>query len=289
MYNDYREIALLKDLFVKKFDPKALYEAVKATQTGCLLRFFSIKQLDQLNPSHITDLMKDFKLEILQAYHKQTSNKVFQRILDFCSDKSMKYESKLKIGIKDLDWFVGIVNNNICDLPELWRDRFELNPVAKKTLLEKYSANTVKQFMLDIKEKDLVKYVDKNIDFVRLMKKPTAKMLWDYYNAKGSWNMCRYVLVDTYPTDLLVKLVHDTGGNMLYPILEKNDKTGLLTLYLNVIRDRYGNETEKLVSESKLSDSEFKTVAALSNYDRGLVIKAIEEKLGVENRKDLTE
>ena len=280
MFNSYSEVAMLKDLFVSKFDPNKLYEAVIATKTGYLLELFDIKQLDKLKPGQIITIMADFKTNVIRAYNKHTSNKILQRIIDFCYDPSIKYESKLKIGIKDLDWFVNLVDRDVCNIYELWRGRFELTPTAKKEMLEKYSVKTIKYFRVDFTEKDYAKYADKNIRLVELMNKPSYELLWKYYQENGGYEMNRKVEVSCYPIDLLVDMIDKQS---LTPnILSLNDKTGLLTVLYKI---KHNSPYIQDYGLSKVNDQELINYASLVDNNKELLEKYIKNRLGVVENK----
>lgn len=280
MHNSYSEVMLTKELFTKKFNPDTLYNAVMKTVTGDYLEVFDIKQLDMLKPEQIMEIMGTFKSTVIRAYNNKTKHQILQRIIDYCRDADVKFESKVKIGMKDLDWFICAAKFGVCNVYTLLKDRFELAPSAKKKLLKEYGYNTVKIFSKCITEKEFGRYVSHNIDFVRLMKKPTAEMLWEYYNKRGGYDMDREVMVDTYPNDLIVRMIDNR--NVVANILRWNDKTGLLSLYSELcssyMRDTV--DADKIRNSSQLDD-ELKNYAELVNYDKKLVLTAILDRLGV--------
>lgn len=280
MFNSYSEVAMLKDLFVSKFDANKLYTTIISTNTGHLLELFNIKQIDKLKPKQIMVIMAKYKSNVIRAYNKQTSNKILQRIIDFCYDPSIKYESKLKVGIKDLDWFVRLVENDVCNIYELWKGRFELMPTAKKELLEKYSVRTIKYFRSDFNQRDFAKYANKNTRLVELMNKPSYELLWKYYKENGGCEMNRKVEVDCYPVDLLITMLdkYELTPN----ILNMNDKTGLLSVLYKIKSNTNWNKDYGL---SRVKDQELINYASLVDNNKELLEQYIRNRLGVAENK----
>lgn len=280
MLSSFSEAAMLKDLFVSKFDANKLYTTIISTRTGHLLELFNIKQIDKLKPEQIMVIMAKYKSNVIRAYNKKTSNKILQRIIDFCYDPNIIYESKLKVGMKDLDWFVRLVENDVCNIYELWKGRFELAPTAKKELLEKYSVRTIKYFRSDFNQKDFAKYTNKNIHLVELMNKPSYELLWEYYKENGGYEMNRKVEVDCYPVDLLITML---DRRELTPnILNMNDKTGLLSVLYKIKANTDWNKDYGL---SKVKDQELINYASLVDNNKELLEQYIRNRLGVAENK----
>lgn len=278
MYMKYAEVMLIKDLFTSKFDPNKLFNAITQTESGDLLCAFDIKQIDKLSPAQITYLLGKFKYSVLRAYRKRTSHKILERILDYSYDDTIKYDDKITVGMKDLPWFLGIIEHKVCNIYTLWKDRFQLSEVAKKEMLEKYPIDIVKCFRGEFTEKQLAKYADKNVRLIEIMKKPTAEQLWKYYKTVSSWAMCNRVEVDCYPNDLLVQMIHDR--HISVEIIRRNDRTGLIKPLFELVMNN-ARQLAETIQESK--NAELQNYGALVNYDCDLLKQYIYNQLGVEN------
>lgn len=278
MFIKYNEIMILKDLFTTKFDANKFYKAIVETQSGDLLYTVDIKQLDKLTPTQIITLMKDYKNNVLRVYNKKTSNKILQRILDYCYDYTTICQGEtMTISVKELEWFFEIIKNNVCNIYDLWdKCKFTLSDAAKKELLTKYAVSVCRCFRKEFTDKQLSKYADSNVGLVSIMKKPSAQQMWNYYNKFGAWRMCENVEVNCYPNDLLVELINKNAISL--EIIRRNDKDGLIKVLYNI--EKMSHRVKQTIDET--NNAELQNYGALVNYDSDLLKQYIYNKLGVE-------
>lgn len=276
MYNTYTEMAALKELFTKKFDPERLYDCIMNTKSGCLLNFFSIQQLEKLSHSQIMKVMSKFKSDVIRAYNRQTKNKVLQGILDYCYDSGMKPE-KVMVSAKDLDWFVSADDCDAIKVHEvLTKDRFELTANAKEMLLKKcHNISQIKLFSKYLSDKDLFKHYNENPYLVLLMKKPTLEMIKAWY--KEHWSRLDEVAVlDSYPIDFVVELIENRAITKDILSVAEKQYGKLVEIYKRLVQNN-SYDDNYLIEE--YGDEELKNFTSLSNNNRELIKQYVRERL----------
>lgn len=273
MYNTYGEMMALKDLFTSKPDADKLYRCIQETKSGCLLRLFDIKILDKMTPWMIMKLMSTYKSDVIGAYNHKTKHKILQSIIDYCSDAYKKPEQIIKIQPKDLDWLFCVDEYDVCDAESLQKNRFELSKASKDLLITKGTYRNIEQFKNYLSDKDLAKAFERNVDIIRLIKKPTPEMLRKYWD-ENKYDRCMPV-VDNYPLDLLVEMCERRG--LSEPILQKNERFGgLLQVFYHLCMN---SSYDKNYGIEQNSDDELKNYAQLVDNDTDLLKQYVKEKL----------
>lgn len=272
MFNTYTEMAALKQLFTSKFDADNLYNCVMNTKSGCLLRFFTAKQLDKLKPSKIMKMMSEYKSDVIQAYHN-TSNKILKAIVDYCIDDKIP-EKVITLKPQEMEWIFAAYDCQVCDVKGLMKDRFKLSQGAKALLLQRGSQTQIMLMQSELSDKDYAKFWKDRLCLVKFMKRPTVEMLRAFYEDNPRSNDMPEV--DYYPADMLVDMAEHHW--IAKPIVEKNDKRfgGLLNvftrLHLNTQWDtNYGIE--------KTNDDELKNYAQLVDNDIELLKGYVKDRL----------
>ena len=267
MFNTYTEMAALKELFTSKFDAQNLFNCVINTKSGCLLQFFTPKQLDTLQPSMVMKMMSDYKSDVIRAYYK-TSNKVLKAIIDYCIDCAKKPEQIIILKPKDVEWVFAAHEYEVCDIAALMKDRFKLSQGAKDLILQHGTQTQIMLMKNELSDKDYAKFWKTRLSLVRYMKRPTIEMLRVFYEEnKRTNNMPE---VDYYPIDMLVDMAENHW--IAKPIVDLNDKRfgGLLKvftrLHLNTQWDTdYGIEAstdEELKNYAQLVDNDIELLKA---------------------------
>ena len=274
MFNTYTEMAHLKDLFTSKFDSNKLYECVMETKSGCLLQFFTPKQLDTLKPYMVMHMLANFKSDVIRAYNNRTSNKITQAIMDYCMDYRKTPDRVITLAPKDLEWILAAHERQACDVVALRKNRFKLSPKAKDTLLLHGTLTQIGLFKDEISDKDYAKFWKDRLSLIPLMKKPTVEMLRAFYADDPRSN--RLPEVDYYPVDMLVDMVDNHW--MATPILEKNDKRfgGLLKVYWRLHMNQAWNKDYGI---EETSDDELKAYEQLVNDDVELLKVYVKDRL----------
>ena len=274
MFNSYGEIKSLKDIFLSKFDPKNVYEWIKEYKSGYLLEMFDIKQIDKLEPEHIISLMSNYKSNVIRAYNKHTKHKMLQGILDYCYDSSKLPEQPMTVSDKDLDWLLFVLHYDVCNISDLMKGRFKLAKSARERLITRASLTEIAHFQKELSEKELARVVDRNIEAIRFLKKPTVEMLRKYYDV-NKWGG-NYPVVDYYPVDLLVEMADNKA--LTNDIITINDKKykGLLSVYCKLVKNSDWNNDWGI---EKTSDEELKNFANLCDNDKEMVKNYVKEKL----------
>ena len=274
MFNTYTEMAHLKDLFTSKFDSNKLYECVMETKSGCLLQFFTPKQLDTLKPYMIMHMLANYKSDVIRAYNNRTSNKINQAIMDYCMDYNKKPDKVITLAPKDLEWILAAHEKQACDIQALRKNRFKLSPKAKDLLLMHGTLTQISLFKDEISDKDYTKFWKDRLSLIPLMKKPTVEMLRAYYKENPSSNDLPEV--DYYPVDMLVDMVE--SHRLVSPILTlNNEKTGgLLGVYWRLHMNQDWNK-DYGIDETK--DEELKAYEQLVNSDVSLLKEYVRNRL----------
>lgn len=274
MFNSYGELKSLKDIYLSKFDPKSVYEWIKEYKSGYLLEMFDIKQIDKLEPDQIISLMSNYKSNVIRAYNKHTKHKMLQGILDYCYDSRKLPEQPVIVSDKDLDWLLLVLHYDVCNIPDLLKGRFKLAKSAKERLITRASLTEIAHFQKELSEKELARVVDRNIEAIRFLKKPTVEMLRKYYDV-NKWGG-NYPVVDYYPVDLLLEMADNKA--LTSDIITINDKkyNGLLSVYCKLVKNPEWNNDWGI---EKTSDEELKNFANLCDNDKEMIKNYVKEKL----------
>ena len=274
MFNTYTEMAHLKDLFTSRFDSNKLYECVMETKSGCLLQFFTPKQLDTLKPYMIMHMLANYKSDVIRAYNNRTSNKINQAIMDYCMDYNKKPDKVITLAPKDLEWILAAHEKRACDIQALRKNRFKLSPKAKDLLLMHGTLTQISLFKDEISDKDYTKFWKDRLSLIPLMKKPTIEMLRAYYKENPTSNDLPEV--DYYPIDMLIDMVE--SHRLSTPIFTlNNEKTGgLLGVYWRLHMNPDWNK-DFGVDETK--DDELKAYEQLVNSDVDLLKEYVRNRL----------
>jgi hypothetical protein len=235
---------------------------------------FDIKQIDKLEPEHIISLMSNYKSNVIRAYNKHTKHKMLQSILDYCYDSSKLPEQPMIVSDKDLDWLLLVLHYDVCNISDLMKGRFKLAKSARERLITRASLTEIAHFQKELSEKELVRVVDRNIEAIRFLKKPTVEMLRKYYDV-NKWGG-NYPVVDYYPVDLLVEMADNKAlTNAIITINDKKYK-GLLSVYCKLVKNPDWNNDWGI---EKTSDEELKNFANLCDNDKEMITNYVKEKL----------
>lgn len=278
MFNTYTEMAHLKDLFTSRFDSNKLYECVMETKSGCLLQFFTPKQLDTLKPYMIMHMLANYKSDVIRAYNNRTKNKITQAIMDYCIDCNKRPDKVITLAPKDLEWILAAHEKRACDILALRKNRFKLSSKAKDLLLMHGTLTQILLFKDEISDKDYTKFWKDRLSLIPLMKKPTVEMLRAYYKENPASNSLSNSLpeVDYYPIDILIDMAEN--HQLPSPILTlNNEKTGgLLGVYWRLYTNSSWNK-DYGIDESK--DEELKAYEQLVNSDVDLLKEYVRNRL----------
>jgi hypothetical protein len=274
MFNSYGELKSLKDIFLSKFDPTKVYEWIREYKSGYLLELFDIKQIDTLKPDQIISLMSNYKSNVIRAYNNRTKHKMLQSILDYCYDARKLPEQPMTVNEKDLDWLLWVIHADVCVVSDLMKGRFKLSKGARERLITRASLTEISHFTKQLSEKELARVVDRNIEAIKFLKKPTVAMLRKYYEV-NKWGG-RYPVVDYYPADLLVDMANTQA--ITKDIIDLNDKRfgGLVSVYHKLIKNPEWNKDWGI---EKTNDEELKNFADLCDNDKEMIKNYVKEKL----------
>lgn len=273
MFNTYTEMAALKKLFTSKFDAENLFNCVINTKSGCLLQFFTSKQLDKLKPSMIMKMMSDYKSDVIRAYNN-TSNKVLKGIVDYCIDCHKKPEQVIALSSKDMEWILAAHEFQVCDVKALMKDRFKLSQSAKDLLLQHGSQTQIMLMRSELSDKDFTKFWKSRLSLVRYMRKPTIEMLRAFYEENKRTNSMPEV--DYYPVDMLVDMAENHW--IAKPIVDLNDKRfgGLLKVFTRL---HLNTQWDKSYGIEESNDEELKNYAQLVDNDIELLRAYVKDRL----------